>query len=162
MLFNNQNFHELCAQSKTRSRLRAHRTLHQSADDVVQRMLIAIQPESYVPAHCHRTSNQWEMLVVLQGKLDCLLFDDAGCLTQRHVLEAGGIASGIELSPSVWHSVVSQHPDTVMLEVKPGPYDPQKAAEFANWCPPENALTASDCREWMRRAKLGECYDASC
>ena len=46
-------------------RKRVHLLLHSGHDDQVQRLLIVMQPGTYVRPHHH--SLQWEMLILLKG-----------------------------------------------------------------------------------------------
>jgi cupin fold WbuC family metalloprotein len=46
------------------TRKRSHLLLHADQQDQVQRLLIALEPESYVRPHVH--SEQWEMIVLLR------------------------------------------------------------------------------------------------
>jgi Domain of unknown function (DUF6016) len=54
------------------ARRRSHILLHADHQDQVQRLLIALEPDSYVRPHVH--SEQWEMIVLLRGRLDLLIF----------------------------------------------------------------------------------------
>jgi cupin fold WbuC family metalloprotein len=53
--------------------------LHADHQDQVQRLLIALEPNSYVRPHLH--SEQWEMIVLLRGQLDFLIVSPAAELT---------------------------------------------------------------------------------
>jgi cupin fold WbuC family metalloprotein len=56
---------ELASQAKALPRKRAHLLLHHGPADPVQRLMIVLQPNSYVRPHHH--SQQWEMLVLQQA-----------------------------------------------------------------------------------------------
>jgi hypothetical protein len=47
------------------TRKRAHLLLHADHQDQVQRLLIGLEPATYVRPHVH--SEQWEMIVLLRG-----------------------------------------------------------------------------------------------
>lgn len=149
-------FDELAHEARKSRRLRSHYNFHQTADDAVQRVLIALQPESYVAAHSHPQSWKWEMLLVLRGELDCLVFSAGGEVVDRYSLTPENSATGVELPAGCWHSIVCKLPDTILLEIKPGPYDPETAAKMAAWCPLEGDETAVECHEWMKIARIGE------
>src|SRR6266498_4906152 len=85
---------ELAAQATAEPRKRAHLLLHDGPADPVQRLIIVLQPNTYVRPHHH--SRQWEMLVLQQGRGNLLIFDGDARLMDR-----------IELSPS---SSVAQIP----------------------------------------------------
>ena len=98
----------------------------------------------------------WELFLVLSGAAAVLTFDDNGTVTARTELWFGGEVQGVELPPGVWHSLVSLAPDTVLFEVKPGPYRPTGENDFAAWAPPEGATASAAFVEWMARAAVGE------
>ena len=50
---------------------------------------------------------------------------------------------GCDIRPGVWHTIFALAPDTVLFEVKPGPYDPGVDKEFAPWSPPEHSPEAA-------------------
>jgi cupin fold WbuC family metalloprotein len=68
------------------ARRRSHILLHADHQDQVQRLLIALEPDSYVRPHVH--SEQWEMIVLLRGRLDLLIFTPQAELTQRLAMSA--------------------------------------------------------------------------
>jgi cupin fold WbuC family metalloprotein len=61
---------ELVRQAEASERKRSHLLLHAGHDDQVQRLLIALQPGTYVRPHHH--SEQWEMLILLSGRAHLL------------------------------------------------------------------------------------------
>jgi dTDP-4-dehydrorhamnose 3,5-epimerase-like enzyme len=44
----------------------------------------------------------------------------------------------IDIEARVWHGFVTREPDTIILEIKRGPYDQQHDKIFAPWAPKEN------------------------
>jgi cupin fold WbuC family metalloprotein len=75
---------------------------------------------------------KWEMVNVLQGVVDLVLFTESEKVKSRLTLGLENIAIA-EIPGGEWHSFVFHKPSAVMLEVKPGPYDPQDDEEFAAW-----------------------------
>ncbi len=140
---------ELTKQAAGAPRKRSHLLLHNGPDDQVQRLLIAAQPGTYIRPHQH--SRQWEMLVLLRGRLDLLTFDDGGKVLGRTPLEAA--APVVQIAVSEWHAGVVCAPDTLVLEVKPGPY---RANEFADWTPEEGHEQAAKLMHWMEEAQPGQ------
>jgi cupin fold WbuC family metalloprotein len=59
-------------------RLRAHHNLHDSPEAPAHRMLVAMEPGSYVRPHRHLDPNKAETIIVLRGRLGVLVFDDEG------------------------------------------------------------------------------------
>src|SRR6266851_3448209 len=71
----------LAREARAAIRRRSHILLHENHDDQVQRLLIGLEPDSYVRPHVHR--EQWEMIVLLRGRLDVLIFGREAELVQR-------------------------------------------------------------------------------
>jgi len=130
------------------TRKRSHLLLHADQQDRVQRLLIALEPESYVRPHVH--GEQWEMIVLLRGRFDFLIFDPQAELVQRLAMS---IASPVVQIPrGAWHSGVALAPETLVLEIKPGPYRPN---EFAPWAPEEGEPTSGAFVHWAAGARVG-------
>lgn len=144
---------ELLGEATRSPRRRSHVLLHAGPDDQVQRLLIACCPDTYVRPHKH--SQQWEMLLVLEGRLDLLLLDEAGHALERRVLTR--TAPVVQIPAGVWHACVVQAERTLVLEVKPGPY---RANEFAPWAPPEGSAEAVPLVSAMRAARSGDCLQS--
>ena len=120
----------LALQAAKSERKRAHLLLHAGHEDQVQRLVIAMQPGTYVRPHHH--SLQWEMLILLTGGGEVLRFSEDGKLLGRIEMNAG--APVVQIPMGAWHGFVVCEADTAVMEVKPGPYRPN---EFAEWAPPE-------------------------
>ena len=127
---------ELARQAEQSPRQRAHRLLHKSHAEVVQRLLIAVAPDSYFRPHRHPAAVPWEMLLPLQGELDLLLFDETGQLEARHRLGGEQGLAVVDVPAQRWHSLYCPTP-CLLLEIKPGPYQPAHFVEFAPWAPAE-------------------------
>ncbi len=133
-------------------RLRANRNLHAELSDPVQRLAIAMEPETHVRPHRHLQT--WEMLMPLRGRFIVLLFDDAGRVTGRTVLGEG--CSVIEFPAGTWHAVLSLDSGGVIFEVKQGPYAPLTHAEFAPWAGNGEGAEARKLNAWYARAQVGD------
>src|SRR5262245_60737977 len=144
----------LLAEARSSPRQRSHLLLHAGHQDQVQRLLIALQPGTYVRPHQH--SQQWEMLTLHRGRADVLAFADGGMLIERHPLSRS--APVIQILIGTWHAAVALEPDTMVMEVKPGPYRPN---EFADWAPEENMPAAAQLVRWMERAAAGDRWSPS-
>src|SRR3954471_15201547 len=99
----------LLAESRASTRLRAHLLLHADHADQVQRLLIALQPGTYVRPHQH--SEQWEMLTLHGGRADIFAFAEDGTVREQHVLHAS--APVIQIPMGAWHGAVALEPDTI-------------------------------------------------
>jgi cupin fold WbuC family metalloprotein len=139
---------ELAMQAIAVRRRRAHLLLHDGPADPVQRLVIVLQPNSYVRPHRH--SRQWEMLVLQQGRGALLIFDGKARLVDR--IQLSPIASVVQIPIGMWHGFVVLERNTTVLEIKPGPYVPN---EFADWAPKEEAVNAGRFVKWATSAAVG-------
>ncbi len=144
----------LRAEAAASPRLRKNLNLHVSPDDPVQRLCNAFEPGTYVRPHRHG-ADVWELFLVLGGHAAVLIFDNAGRVTERTELQAGGETKAVELPPGAWHSLVALAPGTVLFEVKPGPYRPTGERNFAAWAPKEGAPAATAFVAWLEVAGVG-------
>lgn len=113
---------DLTMQAKASPRLRMNLDLRNSAADMSQRMLNAIEPGSPLPIHRHLKSS--ETVVILRGHLRELFYDDAGELTDAIELRPGGPCVAVQIPLGQWHTVEVLESGTVILETKDGPYEP--------------------------------------
>ncbi|MBS1130344.1 MAG: hypothetical protein H6R16_1346 [Proteobacteria bacterium] len=123
-------------------RRRVHRNFH--PDDVypAHRLMIAIEPDSYVPPHRHLSPSKDETLLVLRGSLGVVFFDADGVAEDQVELRAGGEVLGVDIPHGVFHTVFALEPGTVIFEAKAGPYVPIAADERAAWAPVEGSAEA--------------------
>ena len=123
--------------SRESARKRMILPLHRTQDATVQRMLNFFQPGTYVQPHYHPLKGAIETILVLRGVLGFVVFDDAGNIVSTHRLKAGGLGL-VDVEPRVWHGMVALAPDTVILEIKQGPYNRETDKVFAHWAPAED------------------------
>lgn len=148
-----ERLRRLRAEAVASPRRRMNLNLHASSDDPVQRLCNAFEPGTYVRPHRHAAGGVWELFLVLSGAAAVLTFDDNGTVTARTELWFGGEVQGVELPPGVWHSLAALTPNTVLFEVKPGPYRPTGENDFAAWAPREGVPGADAFVEWMARVR---------
>ena len=132
-------FDGVARDAQQRPRLRLNHNLHQSSD-LVQRFLNVLHPGTYVRPHRHVRDVQgtgFECFLVLQGAIGLLLFNAEGELIQQERLEATGPLRGIELAENQFHSLVALAHNTVMFELKQGPYQPTADKDFLALYPAE-------------------------
>jgi cupin fold WbuC family metalloprotein len=145
-IFDAQYLDDLRGQAKVSPRLRQHRNVHQSYQDVSQRLFNAIEPGSYIRPHRHASDPREELLIAVRGVMAMVTFDDQGAVT--NVLRFGTdrhgdeMAVGAEVSSSTWHTVIALEPGCVLLEVKAGPFDPNQPKDLAPWAPEEGTSSA--------------------
>lgn len=141
----------LVAQARTAPRRRAHHNLHADLGAPAQRLLVAMEPDSYVRPHRHLDPTKAETLIVLRGSVGVLIFEAGGAVAGTQVMRAGGAILGYDVPPGVWHSIVALESGTVFAEAKAGPYAPLCEAEWGGWSPAEGAPAAAAFRAAMTK-----------
>jgi cupin fold WbuC family metalloprotein len=126
------------AQAAASPRRRKNFNFHAQASAPANRLLNAIEPDSYVRPHRHLDPAKDETLVVLRGAVGMLVFDDKGGVVQHAVLRAGTGAIGVDIPHGTWHTFVGLEPGSVIFEAKAGPYSPLGRDEKASWAPAED------------------------
>jgi cupin fold WbuC family metalloprotein len=131
------------ARAATSPRGRINHNFHPELSSNPHRFLNAWTRGSYAAPHRHLQVPKPESFVMLRGELALFIFDDAGAVTERHVLGRDGVL-GIDLAPGLWHTVAALTETAVCFEVKAGPYDATTDKEFAPWAPREGDPGAAD------------------
>jgi len=126
---------DMMARSAESDRKRTNHNLHESAEDPIQRYCIAATRDSYFRPHRH--PHNWELAIVFRGQFQFVVFDTDGRMTESHTVGAHSGKNGFEIEANRWHCWIPLTDEGVFFEVKPGPYDPATAAEFAPWAPEE-------------------------
>ncbi|PTS86688.1 cupin fold metalloprotein, WbuC family [Pseudomonas sp. HMWF032] len=142
-------FGALVEQAAASPRQRQHHNFHQM-EEPCHRMAVGLQPDTYIPPHRHLSADKAEALLVLKGRLGVLIFDDAGEVLDKRVLQAGGECVGVDLPPGVFHALVVLEANSILFECKAGPYKPVGEGEQAGWAPREGEPGVADYRAWMR------------
>jgi len=124
--------------------------LHRSQSATLHRMFNAVQPDSYVPPHRHLDPPKAEAWVILRGAVAFFTFDDQGAISECLEVRAGGDVFGVDLEPGVYHTFFALEPDTVVYEVKDGPYAPTTDKAFPAWAPLEDTPEASGYLTWLK------------
>lgn len=106
------------------------------------RLLNAMEPDSYIPPHRHVDVSKDETIVVVRGKFGVVEFDEAGNVTGKAVLALGS-AVGINIPHGIYHSLLALEPGSVFFESKAGPYAPLTEEEKATWAPQEGTDSAA-------------------
>lgn len=157
-IFHKSEREKLFATSRNKERLRINHNIHPHLSDPVQRLFNAMQPLSYVQPHRHIGSDAWEAFVLVQGEGVALTFDEDGRVTHRAHLCFDG-ARMVEIPTSTYHTVLALAEDTLFFEIKRGPYNPNKAKDFASWAPMENEPGSKKYALWMQTALVGMKFD---
>lgn len=148
----------LCAEAAESPRRRSHRLLHENDADTVQRLLVGVQPGTIIPPHHHVAPAVWEAHICLRGQYDLLVFAADGVLSERLTLGGDSELHMTELDGLGWHSLVATRPDTVLLEFKPGPFNPEAAKVTPDFAPAEGDADAAAWERWARSARVGDRY----
>src|SRR5574341_779979 len=127
--FDDRLLYAVTARARSGARRRHMHNFHGNYADPLQRMLNALEPESYVAPHRHPGADKIEAFVVLRGRLGVVEFDDGGTVRRAFVLARNGPVQGIEIPPRAWHTILALESGTVVYEMKAGPYDPARAKE---------------------------------
>lgn len=137
-------FDAVAAEARSSARLRRNHNLH-AEPELVQRFLNVMQPGTYVRPHRHLRPSPgegFECFLVLQGAMGVLLLDPGGAVIQQLHLDAKGPLRGVEIPEGVFHTLVALAPDTVMFEIKQGPYQPASDKDFLGAFPAEGTPEA--------------------
>lgn len=143
---------EAVAASRESARRRMILPLHKSPEDALHRMFNALQPGTYVRPHRHLDPPKAELFLVLSGAIDFIVFDEGGAIAHAERLAAGSPRFGADLEAGHFHSFLVCVPDTLIYEVKPGPYTAATDKDFAAWAPEEGAAEAAAYLESLERA----------
>lgn len=141
---------EALAYSRISPRKRVILPFHKHGGESLHRMFNAVQPGSYLRPHRHIDPPKAEVFLVLQGALAMIVFEDDGRVRECFRLEAGGERFGVDLGPGLYHSFFALEPDTLLYEVKNGPYEPATAKDFAPWAPDEDTPEAEGYSRGLR------------
>ena len=134
---------DISSQAKVSSRRRKNYNFHASEGDACHRLLNAIEPDSYIPPHCHHDASKDETLIVVRGRLGVIIFDERGTVTATAVLAPAGEPVGVNIPHGMYHTLVALEPGSVFFEAKAGPYAPLTPREKASWSPAEGEPRAS-------------------
>lgn len=123
--------------------------LHKGPDSTLHRMLNGLQPFSYIQPHRHLYPPKAESVVVLRGAILSFVFSEDGKVTEVYTLAAGSANFGVDSEPGTFHTFLALEEDTVLFEVKPGPYKQSSDKDFAPWAPAEGTPEAADYLEYL-------------
>ena len=122
MIIDNILLDRLTTQAKESPRLRMNLDLRNSDADQSQRMLNALEPGTVLPIHRHRNSS--ETVAILRGRAVQWLYDEAGNVAEKVLLEVGGDIPAMNVEKGQWHRLECLESGTVIVEFKDGAYEP--------------------------------------
>jgi cupin fold WbuC family metalloprotein len=145
-LINQELIDTVAKEAQTNERLRKNYNFHQLSEKV-QRFINIMQPGTYVRPHRHSRPediNGFEFFLALQGRIGVLLFNEQGELTHQEQLSPQENNYGIEIAEGTFHTLVALAPNTVMFELKEGPYLDKNDKEFLPHFPEEGTVAAQE------------------
>lgn len=130
---------QVSEKAKLAPRRRTNHNFHQVPEDLLNRMLNAMNPDTYVQPHKHENPDKREAFIVLRGSLLVVEFDEKGSVTDHVILGQQQGVYGLEIPPRTYHTIISLETDSVVYELKDGPYIAQTDKVFAPWAPKEGS-----------------------
>ena len=134
--------------AKESPRLRMNYNFHSDEAEPVNRLLNAMHRGTFVPVHRHLNPSLSESGVVIRGRVGILIYDAEGRIIDKRVVGAGADVCGFDIEAGVWHGLVVMEDNTVIYEVKQGPYTPISAENIASWSPEKEDKVAQ--REFVK------------
>lgn len=133
-----KTLNSICSEAKQSSRKRKNYNYHDELSDPLQRLLNALEPGTYIQPHKHEDPDKREVFIILTGKVLVITFNDDGSILDHVVLDQKTGNFGVEIPEKTWHSIISLEKNSVVFEVKDGPYAPIADKCFAQWAPEES------------------------
>lgn len=141
---NTELLNQLSNKAQVAPRLRMNHNFHQSPEDLLNRMLNAMEPGTYVQPHKHENPDKREAFLLLRGAMLVVSFDDAGTITDHVILNPATGNFGLEIPPRTYHTLICLESGSVLYELKDGPYDIANDKVFAPWAPKEGETGTSE------------------
>lgn len=137
VFFGREALDDLSRTAAASPRRRKNLNFHADLAHPAQRLLNAVEPDSYIRPHRHSDGLRDETFVVVRGRFGLVLFDDTGAVTDTALLHAGGEVIGAHVPCGTFHTLVSLEPGGVFFEAKAGPYEALTDKDFGAWAPRE-------------------------
>ena len=133
---------ELSGQAKKAERQRYNYNFHGDYSDPINRMINAVEKDAYFPPHKHENPDKREIFIILKGRVLVIEFDGKGKIKDHIVLDPNEGNFGVEIPAKKWHSLIPLEEQSVLYEIKDGPYDKKEDKIFAGWAPEETSEDA--------------------
>lgn len=121
-IINEELLDGVCAKANESPRLRMNHNFHDSLDAKAQILLNALEPGTVMPVHRHEHTA--ETYIVLRGRLKVIYCNDRKEVIESCILDPRDRNYGIHIPKGQWHTLEVMEKDTVIFEVKEGPYTP--------------------------------------
>jgi len=142
---------ETTTKAKQSPRLRMNYNFHETLDDPINRLINAVEPDTYLRPHRHQNPDKNEIFLLIRGKAALFLFDDQGTVTKSLVLDPIAGVYGGEIPCDVWHTLIILESGSVVYEIKQGPYAPLSPENMAPWSP--DAEDSTGVKSFMDKLK---------
>ncbi len=118
-------------------RRRINYNFHKKLSDTLQRMLNVMNKDTYVQPHKHENPDKREAFIILKGKVLVIEFDNSGNIAEYILLDRTQENYGCEIAAGTWHTIICLEDNSIIYEVKDGPYIQETDKKFAGWAPKE-------------------------
>ena len=137
---------DMMIRSRQSKRGRINHNFHSGPTDPLQRMLNSMQPGTYLQPHKHENPDKREVFMALTGKFVVIQFNDDGSIADHMILDPKNYEYAAEVAARTYHTILCLEPDSIIYELKDGPYDPADDKNFAPWAPVEGN---PGCQEYL-------------
>lgn len=105
--------------------------LHNDIRENMHEMMFVYPAGSYIRPHSHL--NKAETTVIIEGKMQQVIFDSSGKVLDKYVVEKDGIFIA-RIDREVIHTHIPLT-DVIFYEAKPGPFTGKDDSIFPEWAP---------------------------
>ncbi|MFH1625965.1 MAG: WbuC family cupin fold metalloprotein [Pseudomonadota bacterium] len=144
---NDTLINEISRRAKSSPRKRLNYNFHKSFNEPVQRFLNALEPATYLRPHKHENPDKTEVFILIKGRVLILEYHDSGEIKDYIVLDHKLGNIGVEIGAQVWHSFIGLEEDSVLYEVKEGPFVESSVKHYPEWAPEEGTEEAKEFNE---------------
>lgn len=122
MIIDDKLLNEVSQKAKESPRLRMNHNFHESLESTTQRLLNALEIGTILPVHRHQDTD--ETYILLRGMIKVIFYDKMGVETEYFELNPKNGAYGVHIPKGQWHTLEVLENDSIIFEVKDGPYKP--------------------------------------
>ncbi len=120
-VFTGNFLNELTVNAGLNHRKRLHYNVHQCYSEPCQRLFNALGLESFIHPHRHWTDPKDELLIAVRGEMAFITFANDGEIISATRFGVSrtkeALAVGLEVTPSIWHTVVALEPGCILFEM---------------------------------------------
>ena len=128
MIIDKKLLDEVSSKAKQSDRLRMNYNLHDSLDSKAQRLLNALEVGTILPIHRHHHTS--ETYILLRGKIRVMFYNEVGGEVNSFMLDPLQGNYGVHIPVGQWHTLEVLENNSVILEVKDGPYTPLSSEDL--------------------------------